>query len=317
MASNAKAYSFTLSNEYRELARKELREDEGTREQALMQMREWIEKNPYIKTCRTDDTFLLKFLRYRKFSVPQATEALERYLVARQKFPEWFRKLDPLEATMNDILKDGPFVVLGRDQDGRTAILIRYSRFNVDKVTPQSICRYVLMMMEVLSEEEEFQIAGTCLWEDHSDMPMKFVGMFSLTELSSILQVLMKTMPVRIRQINWINLPKFAAAIANFARAFVSGKVQERIIVHATVHEAKTQLHESLWPLEYGGKIDVDLLNREMIAKLEEKRDFLLALDDMEIHADHYMNLWKENNPHSAREIDSGIIGSFRKLNVD
>ncbi|XP_053688459.1 retinaldehyde-binding protein 1-like [Sabethes cyaneus] len=317
MDSNTKSYSFTLSDEYRELARKELREDDEIRKQTLIQMREWIEKNPYIKKCRTDNTFLLKFLRARKFSVPQATEALERYLVARQKFPEWFRKLDPLEPTMNDIIKDGPLVVLGRDQHGRTAILIRYSRFNVDQVTPQSLCRYVLMMMEVLSEQEEFQIAGTRLWEDHSDMTMKFVGMFSLTELSSILQVLMKSMPVRIRQINWINLPKFAATVANFARAFVSGKLSERILVHATVHESKQDLQESLWPQEYGGMVDVKLHNREMMALLEQKREFLLSLDEMEIDADHYMNLWNKNELNSTEEIDSGVIGSFRKLNVD
>lgn len=44
---------FNLSDELRLLAQTELREDEATRQHALQQMREWIQKHPDIKCCRT------------------------------------------------------------------------------------------------------------------------------------------------------------------------------------------------------------------------------------------------------------------------
>jgi hypothetical protein len=42
-----------LSPEVALVAKEELREDQGTRSQALAQIRDWIRKNPDIKNCRT------------------------------------------------------------------------------------------------------------------------------------------------------------------------------------------------------------------------------------------------------------------------
>jgi ABC-type sugar transport system substrate-binding protein len=44
---------FHLNDELRLLAQTELREDDVTRQQALQQMREWIQKHPDIRCCRT------------------------------------------------------------------------------------------------------------------------------------------------------------------------------------------------------------------------------------------------------------------------
>ena len=37
------------------IAKKEVREDDNRREQALVQFREWIDKHPAIKRCRTGE----------------------------------------------------------------------------------------------------------------------------------------------------------------------------------------------------------------------------------------------------------------------
>ena len=77
-------------------ARKELREDENRKKQALEHFREWIKKHPYIKQIRqgkkkakrvifykprkfifSDDIFLLQFLRTKKYS-RSTTERSER-----------------------------------------------------------------------------------------------------------------------------------------------------------------------------------------------------------------------------------------------
>lgn len=310
-------YKFELSDQFRNLAKDELREDDNVRLQAMEQLKDWIEKNPYIKNCRTDSKFLLKFLRFRKFAVHQAGEAIERYLVARKRFPHWFQKLDPRDPEMQEILSDTPLTAIGRDEDGRTIILIRINRYNPEVNTSTTILRFVMMMLEVLSEDEEFQIAGVRVWEDHTDMSLKFLGIFGLSEISAIMQMLTKTMPLRIREIHGINMPKFALTIVNFALTFLTAKLRERIMCHATVLEAKQHLQESLWPKEYGGPIDVDALNRQMRQKLEERRDFLLGLDDMDIDVEHYDHLWEKDSAASNAEIDSGMVGTFRKLNVD
>lgn len=46
-------YCFSLSDEYKNIALRDLREDDLIRKQSLEQMIDWIKKHPYIKSCRT------------------------------------------------------------------------------------------------------------------------------------------------------------------------------------------------------------------------------------------------------------------------
>lgn len=53
MTDDETKYTCALSKRALKVAKQELREDEQTREFALIQMREWIRKNPRIIYCRT------------------------------------------------------------------------------------------------------------------------------------------------------------------------------------------------------------------------------------------------------------------------
>ncbi|EDS40109.1 conserved hypothetical protein [Culex quinquefasciatus] len=169
-------YKFTLSEQFRTLAKEELREeDDAVRLDAINQLRDWIVKNPAIKHCRTDDVFLLKFLRFRKFAVHQAGESIERYLAARQKMPQWFQGTDPNADPLASIMDDCPITVLGRDDAGRTVIFIRVASYDAETLTQDSIMRYVMMMLDTLTEQEEVQIGGVRIWMDCTGISMSRV----------------------------------------------------------------------------------------------------------------------------------------------
>lgn len=76
-------YVCNLSKELQNLAEDELRENESTREQAIKSLRTWIDSNIRIDLTRMDATFLLRFLRAKKFSVTMAQDNLERYILLR------------------------------------------------------------------------------------------------------------------------------------------------------------------------------------------------------------------------------------------
>lgn len=128
-------YVCGLSPAMKLVAKEELHEDENIRRQALAQFREWIEKHPHIRKCRTDTVFLLRFLRTKKFSVPSACEMLERYLTIRQLFPQWFKQLDINDPAINEIFENGYLVPLPqRDSTGRQVIFSVAAKFDPYKV---------------------------------------------------------------------------------------------------------------------------------------------------------------------------------------
>jgi hypothetical protein len=56
-----------VSEVYKAKALTELREEDLRRSQSLDQFRDWISKQSHINHCRTDDSFLLRFLRVKKY----------------------------------------------------------------------------------------------------------------------------------------------------------------------------------------------------------------------------------------------------------
>lgn len=118
-----------ISEKVLKIAKKELRENESAREQSLDQLREWLKKNGDIRNIRTDDRFLLRFLRAKKFSVPMAEQMLLKYMNLRRTFATMITNLDFLEPKVASLINNGYiFASPIRDSKGRRVIIAFASR---------------------------------------------------------------------------------------------------------------------------------------------------------------------------------------------
>lgn len=78
--------------------------------------------------------------------------------------------------------------------------------------------------------------------------------------------------------------------------------------------ELKTKVDSKLLPKEYGGTIPVSEMISQFKNRLRKQRAIILALDDM------YIEITKETANFAGSDdadIDPGVVGSFRKLQVD
>lgn len=182
-------YVCNLPEDVKKTALEELREDENIREQSLQQIREWISKHPNIKKCRTDAPFLLRFLRTKKFSVPLACEMLERYLIIRQIYPQWFTKLDCEDEELADIINNGYLVpLLERDENGRLLIFSIAGNFDPHKYTAAHMARVHSLVTESLMDDELNQIYGYTYINDEAGFQMAHISLWSLTDIRNILK---------------------------------------------------------------------------------------------------------------------------------
>jgi len=76
-------YVWTLGDDLKEIAERDFRETEELRNFALKAIRDWMLNNPRIIKSRFDSTWILKHLRYKKFSIPMTQDTLERHQVLR------------------------------------------------------------------------------------------------------------------------------------------------------------------------------------------------------------------------------------------
>lgn len=94
----------------RKFVEREFRETDDVREHAIKSLRDWAEQNPRIEKLRLDSSFLLRFLRAKKFSLPMVKETIERYLVLRwyaQEGVKLFQNLDVKHSAMQELLNSG------------------------------------------------------------------------------------------------------------------------------------------------------------------------------------------------------------------
>ncbi|EAA11024.5 AGAP005383-PA [Anopheles gambiae str. PEST] len=300
---------------HRQIAADELREEPAIVEQALEQMRDWIAKNPAIHTCRTDASFLLRFLRVRKFSHLAACETLERYLVSRQRFPAWYSKLDTAEPWVQ-VMIDSEFVVpLGRDELGRVVFLVRYANLDIDRFEVTDQIRFFTMVFETICHDELNQIAGLVCVFDETNVPMRAFAQWSLTDIKNYIDCVTKALPLRVKEVHVVNLPLFGAAVGEWIMSCCSEKLRSRLKCYRSMDEFAGKCNLlSLMPKEYyGGKQEAMDLKRQLRESLDRCRNIILALDDMKVDEKRCLLVKSQTKPGG----DEGMIGSFRKLDVD
>lgn len=166
------------------MAAVEVRETEHLRQQSLVAMRAWIEKNPKIVKCRYDASFLLRFLRAKKFSLPTTQETLERYLLLREVYDHSvFHSVRLSEPNVADLLQRGMgFVLPERDRLGRRVLVIQPRAFDMNKHTLRDLMRLFTITAETLIEDEENQIRGFVYLVDAAGASLQMLTLISPKE---------------------------------------------------------------------------------------------------------------------------------------
>lgn len=309
-----------LSEAVMKVARKELREDKAIREQALEQMREWIKQNQEIENVRTDDLFLLKFLRTKKFSVFMAQQMVLKYLNLRKVHMHLMYELDFLSPNLNKLIDNGyMFPSPVRDKHGRRLIIGFARNFNPDEHTSSDMSRVHSITYETLQEDQQNQIVGFVHIGDFKGITTSHVSCWNPTDFLRMMKWGEQSIPMRHKEVHLVNVPSAVKYVIDAGKSMISKKMKERLQVHVNVSDLCKKVDPACLPKELGGKIPMVEMIEWWKQELAAKRDILLALDNMKILTDGSIisrNGTDRNNNERSLGMET-ITGSFRKLEVD
>ncbi|XP_063837312.1 retinaldehyde-binding protein 1 [Ostrinia nubilalis] len=293
---------------------KELRETPATREQGLKIMREWIQQNCDIKNVRQDDSFLLRFLRHKKYSIPMAQQTLLKYLNLRKYYPEIFMNLDCEDSKLQDIINNGYVVVSPvRDSKGRRVIVYNMSRFNASQLTCWDMCRVHTMIYESLLEDPLDQICGFTHVGDGSGVSGAHVTAWNPTDFARLMKWGEQSMPMRHKEFHLINIPAAIKYIIDFAKSKVSPKMVDRLYTHSTLKQLHKNIDVACLPTVYGGEIPLQEMISFTKQILSDQRKKVCHLTEMEILSTRGITSSKVKNKPDQISVE----GSFRKLEID
>lgn len=95
-----------LPQELQLIASHDLGEDTSTLEDIVRILREWIQQQPHLK-ARTDDQFLIAFLRGCKYSIEKAKFKIDRYYSLKTKYPDFYTIRNMRKEKILNLIKCG------------------------------------------------------------------------------------------------------------------------------------------------------------------------------------------------------------------
>lgn len=317
MAGDAQ-YTCSLDTKTLEKARKELNEIPEERISHIETLRKWVEDQPHL-TCRTDDGFLLRFLRTAKFSQLRAQQMIDNFCTVRsvpgKGAPEWFEGMDPLSPKVQEIIDLGCNVPLpGKDKYGRSVILVGTGAYDPKIHDYADVMRAGFMTSDVMLMDEEFQVHGLSVCLDFTQFGASHVYNFTRDNIQKSMKCWTDTYPTRTKAIQYYNTPAVFNTISDIFQYFMKDKLKNRLKFHKdSLASLQQEVPARMLPKELGGQAGpLKELIKNWKQKIIDNREEILK--NRICRVDESKRLAKVNGKVGGAE---EVVGTFRKLNVD
>ncbi|XP_027860270.1 clavesin-1-like [Xiphophorus couchianus] len=278
-----------LSSDTTEKARMELNENPDTLHQDIKQVRDMIVTRPDIGFLRTDDEFILRFLRARKFDHVETFRLLAQYFQFRQQNLDMFQSFKVDDPSIKRALMDGfPGVLEAPDQHGRKILILFASNWDQSRNSFIDILRAILLSLEVLIENPELQINGFTLIIDWSNFSFKQASKLTPNILKLAIEGLQDSFPARFGGIHFVNQPWYIHAMYTIIKPFLKDKTRKRIFLHGNNLNSLHQLIQpECLPSEFGGMLppyDMGMWARTLLGPdYNDETEYTLTYDALHV----------------------------------
>ncbi|XP_077989777.1 alpha-tocopherol transfer protein-like [Glandiceps talaboti] len=313
MASQEGTYVCTLSKELQERAARELNEYPETRATCINTLRNKTKTRPDIKFC-TDDVFLLRFLRARKFDIDKAFQNLVRYYEIRKEFPRVFENLHP--STVKHVLDQEMVCTLQtKDKNGAFIAINRLGKWEPSKCDYKDIARHSFISGEKMLENEELQIVGSSVILDFADLSPKHGAYLLPSNAKLLMTILQNVLPMRHKGMHYVNTPPLFETGFKIWRAFMSDKMKDRVHLHGSDIASLTEfIPSSSLPCDYGGTLP------EMTVQCQKYANEVLSWGDTYTKQNAGYGIIATHDTLggtvTSANPSGGLVGSFKKLDV-
>lgn len=255
--------------------------------QSVLEIRQWLLTQTHLSNVRTDDSFILRFLRFQKFRLGDTKAVIDKYVHMRDRHPEWFRGLDIRDPKLRDLMSSGYLLVLpGRDpRSGRRVVFSRASAMDTSRFTACDVMRAHILAYEALLCDDDVQERGLTYVFDERDINWRHLAIWSPGEISKAFGCCERALPLRHQEIHFVHLPWTMNLVFQFAKGLLSQKLRDRFQTHSTFERLaeETDFPVRMLPAGYwgGGGATIAEMVRAWLGELEAKRDQVLGLDEM------------------------------------
>uniref|UniRef100_A0A8W8NGF0 CRAL-TRIO domain-containing protein n=2 Tax=Magallana TaxID=2171616 RepID=A0A8W8NGF0_MAGGI len=302
-------YQCTLPPDLIQKAERELNEKAEWRSRDIQALRDMVNKNKDLHV-RTDDAFLLRFLRAKKFEYDRAYNLLVSHFQMKKENPKLFENLRP--SAVKHVLEAGVTGVLPhRDKEGRRVIIFRPGLWDPSRFPIDDVFRTNLLTLSKIIQDEESQINGILMIMDLKRVGWKHVKNISPLYSKRMMSLLQDAFPARFKGLHYLNEPAVFDYIFAIVKQFMKEKTVSRLHFHGkNVQELTEFIDPEYLPEEYGGKAP-PFSNKDWMEEL------LKCDAEFDDEAKYGLVSGSSVDQKPGQDAMECVMGSYRKLSVD
>lgn len=220
-----------LNSSLQAVAREQLHEEPDALRENLDIFKEWIKKSAHLRT-RTDDQFLIAFLRGCKYSLEMSKKKLDMFYTLRTHIPEMISDRDPLNEKLQQIIKLGVGLPLpNTESPGSPRImLIRPGIYDANQFTIQEVMKVSTMVNDILMvEDDNTVVAGQIGIIDLQNVTIAHFIQMQPAFIKKMTMMWQDGLPIRQKGVHYINTPSTFEKIFNIFRSFMNEKMKSRV----------------------------------------------------------------------------------------
>lgn len=213
------------------IAREQLHEEPDALRENLNILKEWIRKSAHLRT-RTDDQFLVSFLRGCKYSLEMSKKKIDMFYTLRTHIPEMIGDRDPLNEKLQQIIKLGVGLPLpDTESPGSPRImLIRPGIYDANQFTIQEVMKVSTMVNDILMvEDDNTVVAGQIGIIDLQNVTIAHFIQMQPAFIKKMTMMWQDGMPIRQKGVHYINTPSTFEKIFNIFKSFMNEKMKSRV----------------------------------------------------------------------------------------
>ncbi|XP_042896473.1 alpha-tocopherol transfer protein-like [Parasteatoda tepidariorum] len=244
-----------LTPEMVQRAEDELGETPQLRKQSLKELKELI--NGQKTFCPVmDDSFLLRFLRCKKYDVKKAFITLKNYHDFKNRYSGTITDRTP--SKLKNVLEmDCVFLTPKRGPNGEGVAIVFLGKFDIENLSAFELYAATFLCADIGIETEASQVCGGALIFDFQGITLNKLRHFSNPSyLACLVRGIQNCFPYRIPGFHMVHEPSYFSMTYSIVKPMLSKKLKERVHFHGNDLSSLHKFYPpEILPKELGGHL--------------------------------------------------------------